>query len=160
MYGPFLVHRRTEWLPTHGCFSIFDAKEVFYTKNFQFECHGRMKTLQNSLIMNTDTTLARLIFAAIELLLNPLDYECTCSLMLFQYRICRNKRPPRNRHPPKTVIFQRGEYTKPMAFDGWVFKGGSTQNRWVLMGDFSKGGVHKTDGFRWVLEFFFIASEN
>ena len=28
----------------------------------------------------------------------------------------------------------------------WFFKGRSTQNRWVLMGDFSKGGVHKTDG--------------
>ena len=34
------------------------------------------------------------------------------------------------------VIFQRGEYTKPMAFDGWLFKGGSTQ----------------TDGFGWALE--------
>ena len=51
------------------------------------------------------------------------------------------------------VIFQRGEYTKPMGFDGWFFKGGSTQNRWALMGDFSKGGVHKTDGLWWVLEF-------
>ena len=30
------------------------------------------------------------------------------------------------------VISQRGEYTKPMAFDGWFFKEGSTQNRWVL----------------------------
>ena len=47
--------------------------------------------------------------------------------------------------------FQRGEYTKPMAFDDWFFKGESTQNRWVLMGDFSKGGVHKTDGFWWVI---------
>ena len=45
-----------------------------------------------------------------------------------RYRICRNKRPP------KTVIFQRGEYRKPMGFDGWFFKGGSTQNRWLLMG--------------------------
>ena len=63
------------------------------------------------------------------------------------HRICRTKRPPRNKRPPKTVIFQRGEYTKPMSFHGWFFKGGSTQNRWVLMGDFSKGGVHKTDGF-------------
>ena len=34
------------------------------------------------------------------------------------------------------VIFQRGEYTKPTAFDGWFFKGGSTQNRWAVMGDF------------------------
>ena len=34
-----------------------------------------------------------------------------------------------NKRPPKTVIFQRGEYTKPMGFDGWFFKGGSTQNR-------------------------------
>ena len=33
----------------------------------------------------------------------------------------------------------------------WFFKGGSTQNRWALMGDFSKGGVHKTDGFSWVI---------
>ena len=30
-------------------------------------------------------------------------------------------------------------------------KGGSTQNRWLLMGDFSKGGVHKTDGSWWVI---------
>ena len=30
------------------------------------------------------------------------------------------------------VIFQRGEYTKPMSLDVWFFKGGSTQNRWVL----------------------------
>ena len=29
------------------------------------------------------------------------------------------------------VIFQRGEYTKPIGCDGWFFKGGSTQNRWV-----------------------------
>ena len=56
-----------------------------------------------------------------------------------------------NKRPPNTVIFQRGEYTKPMAFYGWFFKGGSTQNRWVLMGDFSQGGVHKTDGFWWVI---------
>ena len=31
----------------------------------------------------------------------------------------------------------------------WFFKGGSTQNRWALMGDFSKGRVHKTDGNGW-----------
>ena len=30
----------------------------------------------------------------------------------------------------------------------WFFKGGSTQNPWLLMGDFSKGGVHKTDGVK------------
>ena len=74
-----------------------------------------------------------------------------------KYRICQNKRPPRNKRPPKTVIFQReGEYIKPMGFDGWFFKGGSTQNRRVLVGDFSKGGVHKTDGFWWVLECFLL----
>ena len=50
------------------------------------------------------------------------------------------------------VIFQRGEYTKPMGFDGWFFKGGSTQNQWILMGDSSKGGVHKTDGL-WCMIF-------
>ena len=69
------------------------------------------------------------------------------------------------------VIFHRGEYTKPMGFDGWFFKGGggvhkidgfwwvifppggggSPRNRWALMGDFSQGGVHKTDGFWWVI---------
>ena len=49
------------------------------------------------------------------------------------------------------MIFQRGEYTKPMGFGGWFFKGGSTQNRWVLMNDFSKGGVHKTDDLWWVI---------
>ena len=53
--------------------------------------------------------------------------------------------------PPKTVIFQRGEYTKPKGFDGWFLKGGSTWNRWLLMGDFSKGGVHKTGGLGWVI---------
>ena len=51
------------------------------------------------------------------------------------------------------VIFQRGEYTKPMGFGGWFFKGGSTQNQWALVGDFSKGGVHKTDGL-WKFYFF------
>ena len=35
------------------------------------------------------------------------------------YCLCRNKRPSHNKHPPKTVIFQRGEYTKPMGF-WWV----------------------------------------
>ena len=50
--------------------------------------------------------------------------------LLNRYRICRNKRPL------KTVIFQGG---------------GSAENRWALMGDFSKGGVHKTDGFWWVI---------
>ena len=30
------------------------------------------------------------------------------------------------------VSFQRGEYTKPMGFDGWLSKEGSTQNRWLL----------------------------
>ena len=49
------------------------------------------------------------------------------------------------------VIFQRGEYTKPMGCDGWFSKGGSTQNRWAVMGDFSKGGVHKTNGSWWVI---------
>ena len=34
-------------------------------------------------------------------------------------------------------FFQRGEYTKPMSFDEWFFKGGSTQNRW-LFGNFSE----------------------
>ena len=40
---------------------------------------------------------------------------------------------------------------KPMGCDGWFFKGGSTQNRWVVIEDFSKGGVHKTDGLWWVI---------
>ena len=38
-----------------------------------------------------------------------------------------------------------------MGLDGWFFKGGSTWNRWASLGDFSKGGVHKTDGLRWVI---------
>ena len=38
----------------------------------------------------------------------------------------------------------------------WVFKGGSKQNRWVMMEDFSKGGVHKTDGSWWFLELFLL----
>ena len=60
-----------------------------------------------------------------------------------------------NAHPEisahRKLIFQRGEYTKPMGLDEWFFKGGSTQNRWFLMGDFSKGGVHKTNGCWWVI---------
>ena len=32
-----------------------------------------------------------------------------------------------------------------------ICKGGSTQNRWLLMGDFSKGGVHEIDGLWWVI---------
>ena len=32
-----------------------------------------------------------------------------------------------------------------------IFKEGSTQNRWALMGDFSKEGVHKTDELWWVM---------
>ena len=41
------------------------------------------------------------------------------------YPIYRNKRPPQNNRPPKTVIFQRGEYTKPMVLGGFCFsKGG------------------------------------
>ena len=48
----------------------------------------------------------------------------------------------------------------------WFFKGGSTQNRWALMGGFSKGGLHETDGWffkggstqnRWVLEFVLLS---
>ena len=68
---------------------------------------------------------------------------------LSSHRKCRYKRLPQNKRPPKTVIFQRGEYTKPMEFGGWFFKGGSTQNRWLLMGDSSEGGVHKTDCKNW-----------
>ena len=45
------------------------------------------------------------------------------------------------------VIFQRGEYTKPMAFDGWFFKGGG-------------GGVHKTNGFWWVWECLLLLLKN
>ena len=41
--------------------------------------------------------------------------------------------PPLKNHPAKPI------------------KGGSTQNRWLVMGDFSQGGVHKTDGVRWVI---------
>ena len=61
-----------------------------------------------------------------------------------------NAHPEINAHQ-KNSDFSKGEYTKPMGFDGWFFKGGSTQNRWALMDDFSKGGVHKTDGLWWVI---------
>ena len=44
----------------------------------------------------------------------------------FEHRICRNKRSNRNKRPPKTVIFQRGEYTKPMGF-WWVIFSKRTQ---------------------------------
>ena len=45
------------------------------------------------------------------------------------------------------MIFQRGEYTKPMGLDGWCFQRGEytkPNGFWWVM--FSKGGVHKTDG--------------
>ena len=32
----------------------------------------------------------------------------------------------------KQWVFKGGEYTKPMGFDGWFSKGGSTQNQWAL----------------------------
>ena len=67
---------------------------------------------------------------------NQIHHNSIC-----KYRICRNK------PPPKTVIFQRGEYTKPMGFVRWFFKGESTQNRWILMGDFSKGEYTKPMAF-------------
>ena len=46
------------------------------------------------------------------------------SLKKNEYRVCRNKRSPWNKCPPKRVIFQRGEYMKPMGFDGWFFQRG------------------------------------
>ena len=45
------------------------------------------------------------------------------------------------------MIFQRGEYMKPMGFDGWFSKGGSTQNRWLLMGDFPREEYTKPMAF-------------
>ena len=83
-------------------------------------------------------------------------------------RICRNKRPSRHKHLPKTVIFQRGEYTKPMSFDGWFFQRGEytkTDGFWWVSfqrGEYTKpksfdgwvfqrGEYTKTDGFWWVI---------
>ena len=62
------------------------------------------------------------------------------------YHICRNKRPPRDKSPPEIGAHQIQ----------WFFKGGTTQNRWLLVGDFPKGGVHKTDGFWWILQCFLL----
>ena len=77
------------------------------------------------------------------------------------YRICRNKRPTQNKRPPKKVIFQGGEYTKPMGCDGWFFEGGRGVHRmdgfwWVI---FQRGEYTKPmgfDGFWWVLEIFLL----
>ena len=52
------------------------------------------------------------------------------------YLIRQNKRPSRNKRPPKTVIFQRGEYTKPKGF--W----------WVI---FQRGEYTRPKGFWWVI---------
>ena len=47
--------------------------------------------------------------------------------------------------------FQRGS-TQTMVFDGWFFKGGSTQNRWKIF----KGGEYtKTHGFWWGFGIFY-----
>ena len=46
----------------------------------------------------------------------------------------------------KNSDFSKGGVHKTNGFWWVIFKGGSTQNRWLLMGDFSKGGAHKTDG--------------
>ena len=66
------------------------------------------------------------------------------AILTDNYRICWNKRPlktvifQRGEHIEPTAFggwcFQRGEHTKPITFDGGFFKGGSTQNRWDLMG--------------------------
>ena len=74
------------------------------------------------------------------------------------------------------VIFQRGEYTKPMGFNEWFFKGGVHKTNglwWVsfqrgeytkLMAfwwvSFQRGGVHKTDGFWWVFGMFLLLLKN
>ena len=95
---------------------------------------------------------------------NVLGHLLRNKLFKTEYRICRNKRPLRNKRPPKTVIFQRGEYMKPMGFDGWFFqrgeymkpmgfyrwffKGGSTQNRMAFNEWFFKGW---STWNRWVL---------
>ena len=54
---------------------------------------------------------------------------------------------------PKYTLIKNSDFFKGGSTQNqWVLindfsKGGSRQNRWGLMGDFSKGGVHKTDGF-------------
>ena len=73
------------------------------------------------------------------------------------YRIFRNKRPPKTEISKggvhKTdgfwwVIFQRGEYMKPMACDGWFFKGGEYTKPMAFDGWFFKGGEYtKPVGF-------------
>ena len=85
---------------------------------------------------------------------------------LKKYRICQNQRPPKTGIFSKggvhktdgfwwVWIFQRGDYTKPMGFDGWFFKGGTTQNRWSLMGlDFLKGEYTQPMGFDGFWNFF------
>ena len=65
-----------------------------------------------------------------------------------------------NAHPEisahqKQWFFTGGSTQNRRVLVGDFSKGGSTQNRRVLLGNFSKGGVHKTDGFWWVLEFVF-----
>ena len=47
----------------------------------------------------------------------------------------------------KQWFFKGGSTQNRWVLMGDFSKGGSTQNRWILMGDFSKGGVRKTDGF-------------
>ena len=79
-----------------------------------------------------------------------------------------------NAHPDEISAHQKQWFFKGGSTQNrWVWmddfsKGGSTQNRWLLMGDFSKGGeytkpmgfdewfikgggVHKTNGFWWVI---------
>ena len=58
-----------------------------------------------------------------------------------------------NAHPEisahqKQWFFKGGSTQNRWGLMGDVFKGGTTQNRWAVMGDFSKGGLHRN---RWGL---------
>ena len=82
--------------------------------------------IHQNLVMNNQSTAVRyqvLLFNVIQLfkdkdVLNftKKKYKIFILLKLRRYRFCWHKRPPWNKRPPKTVIFQRGEYTKPMRF--------------------------------------------
>ena len=74
-----------------------------------------------------------------------------------KYRIFQNKPSPQNKRPPKTVIFQRGEYTKPMGFDAGFFQRGEYTKPMGFDGwFFQRGEYTKPMGFG----YYFIASEN
>ena len=151
--GMFIPCDKSDWGEIY--YQINDGKQnsrQYIYKKFQFHLKNNKKSLDQSQVFHSDSR-------------KPAKYNPFSTFLRYtvfpKWTLTPKQSPTKNNDFSKGgahkidefwwVIFQRGEYTKPMGFGGWVFKGGSTQNRWALMVEFSKGGVHKTDGVWWVM---------